>query len=152
RLDEASAAFLADRYRRPRARTALAPALRRHASAGLDVSDGLVADLGHLCEVSGLAAVIESALLPLSDAARAALAADPLLADLPLIGGDDYELVVSVPPSAAAGFEADADAAGIAVSRIGTLMSGPAGGVTVLDPSGRPLVLAGRGWDHFRES
>lgn len=151
-LDDAEAAAeLADRYRRPRPRTALVPVLRRFASAGLDVSDGLLADLGHLCRVSGLSATIRFDDLPLSPAARAALAARPGFAELPLVGGDDYEIVFSVPAGEGAAMEAAAQHAGVRVARIGMLEPGPSGEIGVLDRQGRRMEPARRGWVHFRQ-
>lgn len=137
---------LIDRYRRPRPRLSLVPVLRRFATAGLDVSDGLVADLGHLCEVSGRAAVIHADRVPLSAATRAALAADATLLATALTGGDDYEIVFTVKPE-------DRDAllaSGADVTEIGRLVpGGEPGSVTVLDAAGQPLPLPSRGWTHF---
>jgi thiamine-monophosphate kinase len=151
-LDDAEAAAeLTDRYRRPRPRTALVPVLRRFASAGLDVSDGLLADLGHLCRTSGLSATIRFDDLPLSPAARVALAARPDFAELPLVGGDDYEIVFSVPAGEGAAMEAAARDAGVRVARIGTLGAGPPAEIGVLDRQGRRMELARRGWVHFQQ-
>lgn len=147
----AAAAELADRYRRPRPRLPLVPVLRRFARAGLDVSDGLLADLGHLCRISGVSATIRFDDLPLSPSARAALAARPDLAELPLVGGDDYEVVFSVAAEQASALEAAARDAGVAVTRIGTLDAGPPGEVRVLDRGGGPMAVARRGWVHFRQ-
>lgn len=155
-LDDAGAmAELADRYHRPRPRTALVPVLRRHASAGLDVSDGLLADLGHLCRASGLGAEIRFDDLPLSAAARAAVIARPDLAELPLVGGDDYEIVFSVAPEDASAMEVAAATAGVPVARIGVLVSpaspASAGTIDVLDRDGRRMDIRRRGWVHFQE-
>ena len=97
-LAEAAAAALAERYRLPIPRVSLGSALRRLASAAIDVSDGLIADIGHVCEASGVAARLERARLPLSDAAAMAVAADPASFDLVLAGGDDYELAFTARP------------------------------------------------------
>ena len=86
--------LLLDRYRLPQPRVGLA--IAGIASAGMDVSDGLVQDLGHLCRAGGLAAEIDAALVPLSDAARAA---GPDWLPTCLTGGDDYELLLAVPPA-----------------------------------------------------
>ena len=67
----------------------------------MDVSDGLAGDLAKLCRVSGVAAEIEAARVPLSDAAQAAIAADPAMLETALTGGDDYEIVCTVPPAKA---------------------------------------------------
>src|SRR5215472_1274013 len=92
RLSSAASEHLQQRYLLPQPRNALADALRAHASAAMDVSDGLAGDLAKLCRASGLAAGIEVADVPLSDAARAALSADPTLIERILTGGDDYEI------------------------------------------------------------
>ncbi len=148
-LAEEHALFLADRYRLPRPRTPLGPMLRGIASAGLDVSDGLIADLGHLCEESGLAAVIEVERLPLSGAARAGLSLRPDLASLPLAGGDDYELVLAVPPGRADALRGAAATAGVALTEIGRLVAGTPGEVGVLDAAGQSVEVPARGWQHF---
>jgi thiamine-monophosphate kinase len=93
-----AAGHLARRYRLPEPRLALGVALSGVATAAMDVSDGLAQDLGHICRASGCGAVVEAAALPLSDAARAAVAADPALLSLALSGGDDYELLFAAPP------------------------------------------------------
>ena len=84
----------------------------------MDVSDGLVQDLGHICRAGGLAAEIDAALVPLSDAARAA---GPDWLATCLTGGDDYELLLAVPPAREAALRQAAHAAGMAVTRIGVL-------------------------------
>jgi thiamine-monophosphate kinase len=144
--DPAHAADLADRYHLPRPRVALGMALRGVATAALDVSDGLAADLGHLCAASGTGAVIEAARVPLSPAGAACLAADPALWDAILGGGDDYELVVSAPPDRAAAIEAAGRTAGVAVTRIGRLSEGD--GVRIVDAAGQPVTLGIAGWRH----
>ena len=88
---------LLSRYRLPQPRSALAAALRAHASAAMDVSDGLAGDLAKLCRASGVTAEIEIAKVPLSAPAQAALAAEPALIEPILSGGDDYEVVAAIP-------------------------------------------------------
>ncbi len=136
-------AFLADRYRLPRPRVALGRVLHGIASAAMDVSDGLVQDLGHICRASGVAAAIEATLVPLSPAARRM----ERLA-LCLTGGDDYELLLAVPPALDARLKEVASAAGIAVTRIGAFLAGEAR-VTVLGQNGAVLPLERGGWSHF---
>ncbi len=135
--------YLADRYRLPRPRLGLP--LAGIASAAMDVSDGLVQDLGHLCRAGGLAAGIEAALVPLSDPARAA-GPDWLVPCL--TGGDDYELLLAVPPDRDSGLRAAAAGAGIPVTRIGRFRAGPPG-VDVRDAQGAVLALPSGGWSHF---
>lgn len=95
-LDEAHRKHLLARYLLPQPRNALAEAVRTHASASMDVSDGLVGDLTKLCRVSRLAATVEVARVPLSDAALAAIASDPSMRETALTGGDDYEILCTV--------------------------------------------------------
>src|SRR5271166_393899 len=134
---------LLDRYRLPRPRLGLP--IAGSASAGMDVSDGLVQDLGHLCRAAGLAAEIESPLVPLSDAARAA---GPDWLATCLTGGDDYELLLAVPPAHEAALQQAARGAGMPVTRIGRFHPGTPG-VMVRDPSGREIPLTRAGWSHF---
>ena len=135
--------FLLDRYRLPQPRVGLA--IGGIASAGMDVSDGLVQDLGHMCRASGLAAEIEAELVPASDAARAA---GPDWLTARLTGGDDYELLLAVPPAQETALRQAAATAGIPVTRIGTFHSG-APEVMVRGPGGKPLALDKGGWSHF---
>lgn len=135
--------FLADRYRLPQPRLGLAThALVR---ACMDVSDGLVQDLGHLCRASGVAATIEATHLPLSAAARAA-GPDHLVRCL--TGGDDYELLMAIAPADEAAFQAHAAAMGVLVTRIGGFAEGE-GTVSVLGPDELPMALSNGGWSHF---
>jgi thiamine-monophosphate kinase len=135
-------AWLADRYRLPQPRLGLAAALREHASASADVSDGLVADAGHIAETSGVVVTLHLERLPLSGPARAWLEgqADRAAALGRLAtGGDDYEIVCT-----AAATHAEAlGSQGMAV--IGEVAEGQ--GVRVLH-DGRPIELARTGWRH----
>jgi thiamine-monophosphate kinase len=139
---------LARRYRLPEPRLALGAAIAGIARAGMDVSDGLVQDLGHLCRAAGCAARIDAATVPLSDAVRALVAADPALLATVLTGGDDYELLFAADPAAAAALQDAAARSGVAIKRIGAMISGAAE-VTVLDAAGAPMALARGGWSHF---
>lgn len=133
--------FLADRYLLPRPRLALGRALRGRASAALDISDGLVADFGHIADASGIRIVIEAERVPLSASARAALAADPARLAAILAGGDDYELAFASPE------HLPEEIAGTPVTRIGRVEAG--GGVAVLDRRGEEIRLASGGYRHF---
>jgi thiamine-monophosphate kinase len=139
--------FLLARYRLPQPRLGLA--VGGIASASLDVSDGLVQDLGHICRESGLAAEVIVDDVPLSDAARAA---GPQWTDTwletCLTGGDDYEVLMAVPPGRAPALRRAAAAAGVPVTRIGHFHSGPPG-VMVRRAGGEPFALAKGGWSHF---
>jgi thiamine-monophosphate kinase len=132
-LDAADRAALADRYRLPQPRLAEGRALLGIARAMLDVSDGLVQDLGHLCAASGVAAVVEFDKLPLSGPARRAVAAEPALIAAALGGGDDYELLFAAPRPHH--------------TVIGRIESGQ--GVRVVDEAGREVEVASPGYRHF---
>ncbi len=146
-LGGASRDFLIRRYRLPEPRTNLGPRLRGLAHAMIDVSDGLVADLGHIVETSGVAARIELQRIPLSEAARAVLALESGVLPELLSGGDDYELLFAAPPSQEAAIRAAAAAAGVPLAAIGTIEAGQ--GVSVLDKEGKALTLDRKGFSHF---
>ncbi|MFM7417598.1 MAG: thiamine-phosphate kinase, partial [Alphaproteobacteria bacterium] len=138
---------LAQRYRLPEPRLALGQALRGVARAAMDVSDGLVQDMGHLCRAAGCGAEIIADALPLSAAASAALARDAALLPLLLTGGDDYELLFAAAPGDAAAVQAASATAGVAVTRLGRFVTGDA--VVVRDGSGAAITLPQGGWSHF---
>ena len=139
--------FLADRYHLPRPRLALGVRLAGIAHAMLDISDGLVGDIGHLCEVSGVAAVIEADRVPLSAAARQGLHGDTALLTLVLAGGDDYELAFAAPRELDPAIEALAKTLALPITRIGRFEMGE--GVRVLDGTGKDIDLASPGYRHF---
>jgi thiamine-monophosphate kinase len=140
-------AFLRGRYDRPRPRTTLGPRLVGVATACIDVSDGLAADVGHIAKTSGLGAEIGVQGLPLSDAARAALTADPGLLETLVTGGDDYELAFTAAPAAAAAVIDAARESGVPVTRIGAMTAEP--DVRMLGPGGATLDLGPGGYRHF---
>lgn len=144
---EERAALIA-RYLRPSPRLALRDTLRTHASAAMDISDGLVIDCGRMCAASMVDAEIEMTRIPLSAAARAVWNADPGILDSLVTGGDDYEILAAVRAGEEEAFEAGARAASVAVTRIGVFGEGT-GRLTVLDAQGRPRALARTGYDHF---
>ena len=146
RLDDAQAAYLTARLHRPTPRVAAGLALRGRASACIDVSDGLLADLGHICHASGVGAEIEAALLPRSSALLD-LFDDATSRDLALSGGDDYELCFTVPSPQVAAVQADLARLGCGATRIGRIVQGDA--VSVRDRDGNRLELTRQGWDHF---
>ena len=124
RLAESMRAHLRQRYLLPQPRSALADAVLQHASAAMDISDGLAGDLAKLCRASGVGAEVDVARVPLSEAARAAVGADPALIETVLTGGDDYEIVLTLSVERLASFRAAADAASVAVSEIGHVVAG----------------------------
>jgi thiamine-monophosphate kinase len=147
-LDRAMVAHLLQRYRVPQPRTALAAALRACAHGGMDVSDGLAGDLAKLCRASGVAATIDVARVPLSRAARTALAAEPTLIDTLLTGGDDFEVLASVPPAKLDRLRKAARRAGVAITEIGRVARGR-GEARFVDAQGRVLTFARPSYSHF---
>ena len=140
-------AALAARFRLPEPRLALGAALVGLVTCAIDVSDGLVADLGHLCAESGVAARVRADAVPLSGPARRALAAGEAdIADL-VTGGDDYELLFCAPPSARGDMDALGRRFDLALSRIGVME--PEQGVAVVGADGQPLALGRAGYTHF---
>ncbi|MDX2259644.1 MAG: thiamine-phosphate kinase [Hyphomicrobiaceae bacterium] len=134
------------RHATPEPRLALAPLVLDHATAAMDVSDGLVLDLDRLARASGCGASLEAARVPVSPPARRLVASGVVeLSDL-LTGGDDYEILATVAPENAALFEASAEASGVAVTAIGTMRAGA--GVDWLGTDGTPLAFARRGYQH----
>ena len=117
-------AHLADRYLHPRPRHRLAAALRDHASAAMDVSDGLAGDLAKMMRSGGVSALIEGTQVPLSPAARKAVQASPALLDLAFTGGDDYAILCTVPEKNLDSFRKEADRVGVALSVIGRVVAG----------------------------
>ena len=134
------------RLDRPQPRVALGRALRGVAHAAIDVSDGLVADLGHICERSGVAATIQWAALPKTAVAQR-YDGHPLVRQAVLAGGDDYELCFTAQPGRARDVLDAASAAATGVTRIGRILEGV--GVSVLDAEGHRLSLERAGYDHF---
>ncbi|MGI4811220.1 MAG: thiamine-phosphate kinase [Janthinobacterium lividum] len=130
--------FLAGRYRLPLPRLGLVdPAFVR---AAMDVSDGLIQDLGHLCRAAGLGATVWGARVPVS-------VPDPRWLETCLTGGDDYELLMIADPLWEPALQARASELGIAVTRIGTV--DVEAGIRVLDAAGQLMALASGGWSHF---
>lgn len=146
-LTEEERAHLVDRYLHPRPRTNLAAAVRANARAAMDVSDGLVGDFAKMLRAAGLGGEIDLALLPLSAAARSALGADETLVEAIATGGDDYEILCTVPESGVDGFMKAARSAGTPLTRIGTV--GPTGGgLTIRDGAGERQFAKGS-YGHF---
>ena len=125
---------------RPQPRVALGLALRGIASAAIDVSDGLLADLGHILEQSGVAARLQIPGLPGAGRER----------DCLLAGGDDYELVFTAAAALDNDIAALAGKLELPLTRIGGIVAGPPGGQTLCDDSGIDITPATRGYDHFQ--
>ncbi|MGH7030292.1 MAG: thiamine-phosphate kinase, partial [Stellaceae bacterium] len=138
---------LTGRFRLPEPRVELGPALRGIAHAMIDVSDGLLADLGHICETSRVGAVVEQEALPLSAAARAAGAREPGMAARLAAGGDDYELLFTAPVEAAAQIRALSERQRLPLTAIGRIE--PGAGVRLVDAAGRAIAVEDAGYRHF---
>jgi thiamine-monophosphate kinase len=138
---------LLSRYLLPQPRTALAEAIRGHASAAMDISDGLAGDLAKLARVSAVGATVEVAVVPWSAAVKAALSAEPALVETALTGGDDYEIVCTVPPAKTDSFRDAAKRVQVSVTEIGAIAAGE--GARFLDPAGKPLAFKNASFSHF---
>jgi thiamine-monophosphate kinase len=141
---------LATKLDMPAPRIALGPALRGVARSAIDVSDGLVADLGHICERSRVAAVVQFERIPVSPTLRR-YRDRPVARAAVLAGGDDYELVFTAPPRRRPMIVRISRRLRIRLTRIGAIVAPRRGQppVTVLGPDGRPVALAKTGYKHF---
>jgi thiamine-monophosphate kinase len=146
--DEAARNYLVGRYREPRPRSALAIAVRDHASAAMDVSDGLAGDLAKLCAASGVSAIIEATRVPLSAPARGIVEAGRAPLDRLLTGGDDYEILFTIAENQREGFMRMAEQAGIAATAIGTIVQGSVA-PRFVDDRGQPMTLSSTAYSHF---
>ncbi len=148
RLAESWRACCVEALLRPLPRVALGVALRGLAHAAIDVSDGLIADLGHVLDESGLAAELVEADLPICTIAQACTDA-ALVRECVLAGGDDYELLFTCDPSRRSAIEALGVSLDLPVTRIGLIVGGRPGGLILRGADGSPLPLGRRGFDHF---
>ena len=139
--------FLSGRYLLPQPRNAIAAALQAFASAAIDVSDGLAGDAAKLAGASGVAVRIDVVAVPLSAAARTVLKAVPGAIERVLSGGDDYEIVASVPPEKLEPFMTAAKAAEVPLTTIGRIEPGE--GVNLVGPDGQPVRLKQASFSHF---
>jgi thiamine-monophosphate kinase len=146
-LGEADKSFLIARYRLPEPRGALGRRLIGLASAALDVSDGLLADLGHLADVSGIRIIVDGLRIPLSPA-YATLNGDAIDAIArAATAGDDYEIAFTAPAKLRSAIAAAANEAKVAVREIGRVEDGE--GVVLLDAGGQPIPIERAGYTHF---
>jgi thiamine-monophosphate kinase len=139
--------YLVGRFRLPEPRTELGPRLCGAAHAMIDVSDGLLADLGHICETSGTAAVVEIARLPLSPAARAVVESSCDIRPRLAVAGDDYELLFAAPAGASEAVVALSSLLQIPVTAIGRIEAGT--GLRLVDDAGRAIPVEVTGYRHF---
>jgi thiamine-monophosphate kinase len=146
--DAAARKLLTGRYRVPQPRGALAEIVRAHASAAMDVSDGLAGDLAKLCGASGVSAVIDLESIPLSDPARDLVSRQIVGIETLIAGGDDYELLCTIPEDDVDGFVQAARLAGVAVTSIGMVVAG-ASVPKFIDRQGMEIALARLSYSHF---
>jgi len=146
--DVTSREHLVGRYRVPQPRNALARGLRDHASAAMDVSDGLAGDLAKLCAASGVSAVIELVRLPTSPVAAALLARGVTGIEALISGGDDYELLCTVADAQCRPLADAARGAGVALTAIGRIVAEP-GPPRFRDTEGRAIALSRLSYSHF---
>jgi thiamine-monophosphate kinase len=146
--DVAAKEMLTGRYRVPQPRNALAKAVRDHARAAMDVSDGLAGDLAKLCGASGVSAAIDAQSIPLSAAAATLLARGTIGIEAIVSGGDDYEILCAIPEDRFEAFAESAGLAGVAVTSIGTIIAGPSA-PKFLDAQGKEVALKRLSYSHF---
>ncbi len=146
-LSAAQRKHLIDRYRLPQPRSVLGPTLKGIATAALDVSDGLVQDVGHLATQSGLRAVIDLLAVPLSPAGRALAEVDSDVRNRAIGAGDDYEIAFTIPLKRLNLLKAAARKARTPVTLIGHMEKGQ--GVAVRMPDGQVAMPDATGYDHF---
>lgn len=133
----------------PSPRVNLGQALRGLATSAIDISDGLLADLDHICTLSKVGATVEADRLPVS-AIGASHIDSPSGLTAVVAGGDDYELCFTAPVNARESIEDLTDMLGIPLTRIGEVRKGR--GVSLLGADGKPIAVDGRGFDHFTAS
>jgi len=147
-LSAEQASFLHNRYWRPCPRLEAIDAVLSHANAAMDISDGLAGDFSKLCTASQAGGRIDAASVPLSDAARLWVEAEPKHLSDVITGGDDYELLVTVPQKAQDQFESDCRSSGISVKSIGRILE-LSDGISVLGKDGKALELEKLSYAHF---
>lgn len=146
-LPETQRKYLAARYRLPQPRSGLGPRLHGIATAALDISDGLLQDVGHLAGQSAVQAIIELAAVPLSPAARRLELADPDIRARAIVAGDDYEIAFTIRPRHLELLKALARQSRVPITCIGRIEKGQ--GVVVRTPEGALTVPGAGGYDHF---
>jgi len=146
--DVAAKEMLIGRYRVPQPRNVMAKAVRDHARAAMDVSDGLAGDLAKLCEASGVSAVIDAWSIPLSRAAATLLARGTVGLEAIVSGGDDYEILCAVPEGRFEAFAESARLVGTVVTSIGTIIADTSA-PRFVNAQGGEFVLKRLSYSHF---
>jgi thiamine-monophosphate kinase len=139
--------YLLSRYRRPLPRTSLGQELINNVHSVIDVSDGLVADLGHICKTSDVGAKILMGKIPLSVAGKEAIAIKPRSIDLILSGGDDYELLFTADSTFQKLSKIISERTNVSLTKIGTIIKTKS--VCVLDLNGKRYPVSKAGYTHF---
>ena len=140
--------MLIGRYRGPQPRVALAQAVRDHASAAMDVSDGLAGDLAKLCAASDVSAAIDAQSIPLSGPARSLSSRGAVGIESIVSGGDDYEILCTIPENRFEAFAQAASLAGVPITSIGTIIAGPPV-PRFIDGQGKEIALPRLSYSHF---
>lgn len=146
-IEEKDVEYLTSRYFLPQPRVALGKHLPGIVSAGMDISDGLIQDLGHLCHQSGVGAMIEFSRLPLSQSAKAVISHRPDMAEQIATGGDDYELLLTAPEEMEDTLVALAAKANVALTNIGRIVKTP--GVICYGGQNNVIRFKSAGYQHF---
>jgi len=146
KLDEADHKEAVMHLYEPIPRVQLGQALRGLATSAIDISDGLLADLGHICRLSGVGATVELSRIPLSGIAVKHVETDAGLTAI-VAGGDDYELCFTAHPNSRESIDDLQDMLGVHLTRIGQVRRGK--GVSLLGSDGKAVKVDGRGYDHF---
>ena len=133
----------------PTPRVKLGQALRGMATSAIDISDGLLADLGHICRLSGVGATVDLGSIPVSAIGAKHFSNDAALTAI-VAGGDDYELCFTAPANSRESIAELTDVLGIPLTHIGQVKRGK--GVSLLGSDGKPMKIDGRGYDHFSGS
>ncbi|MGB0719101.1 MAG: thiamine-phosphate kinase [Bdellovibrionales bacterium] len=132
---------------KPSPRTPISGVVAKYAHAAIDISDGFLSDVGHICAASGVGACIEAEAIPFTPATQKLLNSGQVDLETLLSGGDDYELALAVPPDAVDVFIAAAAQCGVQTRVVGVFETG--GGVRVLDANGQEMAFQNTGWTHF---
>ena len=146
--DDGIRGMLVERYRIPQPRVALAQAVRDHASAAMDVSDGLAGDLAKLCAVSGVSAIVNAPTMPFSGGLAMLIDQYCGVLELAVSGGDDYEILCTIPENRFESFVHAATLAGVPVSSIGIIIAGTQV-PRFIDGQGAEIVLPRLSYSHF---
>jgi thiamine-monophosphate kinase len=146
--DAAAKEMLINRYRIPQPRTALAQAVGDHASAAMDISDGLAGDIAKLCAASGVSAAIDAPSIPLSGPAQSLLSRGAVGIESIVSGGDDYEILCTIPENRFEAFAEAAKLAGVPVTSIGTIIAGSSV-PRLIDGDGSEITLPRLSYSHF---